>query len=68
MDVPPALARLLEEDPAALEAFERMPPSHQREHAGYVKEAKQEETRARRAEKALGMIAEWGRQRPPREA
>lgn len=54
--IPSELAALLDADPVAKAAFERMPPSHRREHADHVAEAKREETRQRRAEKCLKMI------------
>lgn len=37
-------------------AFASLPLSHRREHAQYVAEAKKPETRARRAQRCLGMI------------
>jgi len=48
---------------AAKTAFEKMPYSHQREYVGYIVEAKQTETRARRVEKALPMMIEWGKKK-----
>ena len=53
VEVPPDLARLLEANPAAREAFESLSYSHRREHAQHVAEAKQAETRDRRARKAI---------------
>ena len=57
---PAELAAALDADPTVKSIFERMPPSHQREYAGYVAEAKKPETRVRRAQKAVGMIRDWG--------
>ena len=53
MDVPVELADALEKSPAAKERFLAMPPSHRREYTGFISEAKREETRRRRAEKAI---------------
>ena len=47
-----ALANTLE----AQTLFDKMPPSHKKEYAKYVAEAKQSETRQRRAEQAITMI------------
>ncbi len=57
----PALATALAAKPGALKIFESMPPSHQREYNKHVAEAKKEETRASRAEKAVQKIGEWKR-------
>jgi bifunctional DNA-binding transcriptional regulator/antitoxin component of YhaV-PrlF toxin-antitoxin module len=51
--VPPALLAVLEEDEGARAAFERLPPSHRREYAEWIAEAKREETRKRRAAQTL---------------
>jgi uncharacterized protein YdeI (YjbR/CyaY-like superfamily) len=56
--VPPALEQALDADPDARDAFERLAPSHRREYAQWIEEAKQDETRARRVEKTLGMLRE----------
>jgi uncharacterized protein YdeI (YjbR/CyaY-like superfamily) len=47
--VPPELGEALEADPEARARFEGLAPSHRREHAEYVGDAKREETRRRRA-------------------
>ncbi len=52
-EIPLELARLLDHNPAAREAFDALSFSHQREHAMYVAEAKQAETRERRAKKTV---------------
>jgi len=54
--IPNELNTLLDGHAEAKAAFDRMPLSHQREHAEHVAEAKREETRMRRAEKCLAMI------------
>ena len=50
--MPEALRSVLAEDSEAAELFEALPPSHRRAWAQYVAEAKQAETRERRARKA----------------
>ena len=56
MDVPADLAAALAADPVARERWERLPPSHRREHVLAIEEAKKPETRARRIAKALEML------------
>jgi hypothetical protein len=56
VDVPPALARALAADPKAQEAYDRMSFTHRKEYAGWVEEAKRDETRQRRVEQAVDMI------------
>ena len=55
--VPPELAAALAGDPVAKAAFDRLPPSHRREHANAVAEAKKPETRARRIESTVRALA-----------
>ncbi len=47
----------------ARERFERLPPSHRREYARWVAEAKRDETRESRAAKAVEMLR--GGEQPP---
>jgi hypothetical protein len=56
VEVPAALAAALARDAAAREAFEGLSFTHRREYAEWIAQAKKEETRARRVEKALGML------------
>jgi uncharacterized protein YdeI (YjbR/CyaY-like superfamily) len=58
VEVPEARARALAEAPAAEAAFGRLSPSHRREYAEWIAEAKGEATRARRAATAVEWIAE----------
>jgi hypothetical protein len=58
VDLPPELAAALARDGAARAAFDRLSYSHRREYAEWIGEAKREETRERRAGKALGMLRE----------
>ena len=56
LTLPDELSRALEADAALAEAFRGLSPACRREYAGYVAEAKKEETRLRRLEKVLPMI------------
>jgi uncharacterized protein YdeI (YjbR/CyaY-like superfamily) len=53
---PPELARLLVKNKAARASWDKLSPSHKREHASYITEAKQAETRARRALKTVALL------------
>ncbi len=61
MDVtePEDLRSALAADPLARAAYDRLPPSHKREHLRAIESAKKPETRQRRIERALEML------RPP---
>jgi uncharacterized protein YdeI (YjbR/CyaY-like superfamily) len=50
--VPAELSAALSANAEAKTAFEALPPSHQREYIKHIMEAKQPETRVRRAQKA----------------
>jgi len=54
--IPPELAEALARDDVARAAFDGLAPSHRREHAEFVGEAKREETRRRRAEQAIARL------------
>ena len=56
VEVPEALAAALAADPQAKASFHRMTFTHRKEYARWVAEAKQEETRQRRVQRALEMI------------
>jgi hypothetical protein len=58
--VPDDLAAALRADPVAAAAWERLAPSHRREHANAVADAKKPETRARRVEKTLEALRAKG--------
>lgn len=60
--VPPVLAAALRRSPKAKSVFDAFPPSRQREYAGWIEEAKTEETRERRLETAI----EWMEEGKPR--
>jgi uncharacterized protein YdeI (YjbR/CyaY-like superfamily) len=56
VEVPEALAAALAADPQARASFEHMAFTHRKEYARWIGEAKQEETRQRRVQRALEMI------------
>jgi hypothetical protein len=58
IELPPALQRALDRDRPAHKAFEALAPSHRKAFTRWITEAKQEETRGRRVEKALKMLHE----------
>ena len=52
---PPDFVRALEADPVAHAAYDRLAPSHKREHVLSIESAKMPETRVRRIEKAIAI-------------
>jgi bifunctional DNA-binding transcriptional regulator/antitoxin component of YhaV-PrlF toxin-antitoxin module len=56
VDVPPELAAALERRPAARRAFAELAPSHQREYARWIADAKKDATKSSRIQRALEMI------------
>jgi hypothetical protein len=56
VEVPPPLAAALENDSEARAAFDGLSYTHRNEYARWIAEAKREETRARRVEKAVAML------------
>ena len=56
VEVPEALAAALVADPQAKASFEDMAFTHRKEYARWIAEAKQQETRQRRVQRALEMI------------
>lgn len=63
VDVPQELVAALAENARAKAYFEQMPPSHRREHVGYILEAKKDETRAKRAAQTIPALLKWGEER-----
>jgi len=61
--VPVVLAKALAKDRAARVAWDALAPSHRREHVRAINEAKREETRQARVERALKMLREGPRKR-----
>jgi Domain of unknown function (DUF1905)/Bacteriocin-protection, YdeI or OmpD-Associated len=57
-EVPEILALALEESAPARRAWESMPPSHRRRYAGFITEAKRDETRVRRVEDSIRQMIE----------
>jgi uncharacterized protein YdeI (YjbR/CyaY-like superfamily) len=55
--VPPFFAAALKRNPAAREFFDSLAPSYRRHYVGWVSSAKREETRARRLEEAVALLA-----------
>jgi hypothetical protein len=62
-EVPPELAARLRTDPEAKEAFEALAPSHRREYARWVSEARLPQTRLRRSAAATERLKS-GMRRP----
>jgi hypothetical protein len=58
VDVPAALAAAFGADPKACELFDALAPSHRKEFARWVGEAKRDETRERRVSETLRMLHE----------
>ena len=56
VEVPPELAAALAADATAAAAFDALSFTHRREYAEWIAEAKREETRARRAARAVEML------------
>lgn len=56
--VPVELTTALKKNKKALAAFENFPPSHKREYAEWISEAKREETRKKRVDNAVEWITE----------
>ncbi len=56
LEIPQELEQALQQNPAAAQIFKELAPSHRREYANYVREAKQLTTRIRRAEKSISLI------------
>lgn len=65
-EVPGDLLLGLKDDPDARNAYNAMPPSHRKSYAEFIEDAKRPETRVRRVQQALRMIAQWGAEHAPR--
>jgi Bacteriocin-protection, YdeI or OmpD-Associated/Domain of unknown function (DUF1905) len=57
MEAPPDLKRALKTNQKAQEAWDRYPYTHRKEFARWITGAKKPETRARRLEKSIAMLA-----------
>jgi hypothetical protein len=62
VEVPPALPAALESDSKARAVFEGLSYTHRNEYARWIAEAKRDETRDRRVDKALAMLREGAHQ------
>jgi uncharacterized protein YdeI (YjbR/CyaY-like superfamily) len=58
VDLPEELIAELAKNPEASAIFHELSPSHQKEYVRWVTEGKREPTRAKRAQKAIGMLLE----------
>ncbi|MFL5639988.1 MAG: YdeI/OmpD-associated family protein [Gemmatimonadaceae bacterium] len=58
LEIPIELARALRKNKKAAAAFDSFPPSHKRDYAEWISEAKREETRQRRVDTAIAWMAE----------
>jgi uncharacterized protein YdeI (YjbR/CyaY-like superfamily) len=56
--IPPDLLKALEAQPEALRRFEAFAYTHRREYVEWVEDAKKQETRDRRVEKAVLLISQ----------
>ncbi len=56
VEVPEDIRQALEAHPEAKEVFDSLPYSYQKEHLGYIEEAKKPATRHSRIEKTLGRL------------
>jgi uncharacterized protein YdeI (YjbR/CyaY-like superfamily) len=54
--LPAELVQALSDDAEARAAFDALPPSHRREYSTWIAEAKRDDTRERRAAKAVEML------------
>jgi hypothetical protein len=58
VEAPPDLARALAGSKPAKQAWDAFAPSHRKAYVAWIVEAKRQETRARRIERAVGLMAE----------
>jgi hypothetical protein len=56
VEVPPELATVLEGDPEAARAFEKLSYTHRKEYARWIADAKRADTKERRVAKAAKML------------
>lgn len=66
VETPPALAKALAKNAKAKAAWDKLAPSHKKEHARAIDEAKKDETRTKRIEKTIEMLVTKGRPTPPK--
>lgn len=63
MNIPAKLKTALSKDKEAKAAFDKLPPSHQKEYVTWINEAKKEETRARRVAQTIEMLKQGKKSR-----
>jgi hypothetical protein len=68
VEAPRELDEALKSDPHASAAWKSMRPSHRRAYVGFIEEAKRPETKVRRVQQALRMMAQWAEERARRPA
>ena len=56
-EVPKSIVKGLKTDAAAWQAFQKLPPSHQRRYLGWIASAKRVETQQKRLTEAIAMLA-----------
>lgn len=59
VDAPWELEQELRNDAHARDAYEAMPPSHRKSYVAFIEDATRPETRVRRVQQALRMMAQW---------
>ena len=55
--IPAYIRKVIQADPAAAKYFDALPPSHRRQYVMWIDSAKRPETKLRRLEQAIGMLA-----------
>jgi hypothetical protein len=68
VDAPWELEQELRNDAHARDAYEAMPASHRKAYVQFIEDAKRPETRVRRVQQALRMMAQWSAEHRPRKA
>ena len=68
MKTPWELEQELRNDEHARAVYDSMPPSHRKAYVEFIEEAKRPETRVRRVQQALRMMAQWSAERSARPA
>ena len=68
VDTPWELEHELRNDHHARAVYDSMPASHRKAYVTFIEDAKRPETRVRRVQQALRMMAQWGAERSARPA
>ncbi|MDP8205467.1 MAG: YdeI/OmpD-associated family protein [Candidatus Electryonea clarkiae] len=56
-EIPSKFANALKEQPVAMQNFDKLAPSHQRQYIGWIASAKLEETRQKRIKEAINLLS-----------